>query len=205
MLIMWAHVGAEPPSLSAEQPDLPAGVDRVIKKALAKSREDRYDTCGQLVSEMNRALNPSQPLETPRPAFHTAGAADRLPHVLLVTADPGTSLTVEAALRRSRLTLGQAADAEAAKTRATNEPPDVVLLDTNVENGGALALTKALREEEATRGTKIVLLTNPHSRVDMSELAPLVDAYLASPFPPLQLFSTLREHIPEAFGESRWH
>ena len=32
-----------------------------------------------------------------------------------------------------------------------------------------------------------------------------VDDYLAYPFPPLQLFSTLREHIPEAFGESRWH
>ena len=205
MLIMWAHVGAEAPSLSSVRSDLPSTVDRVIAKALAKAREDRYDTCGQLVSEMKRALNPSQPLETPQPAFHTAGAPDKLPHVLLVTADPGTSLTVEAALRRSRLTLGQAADSGAAKTRATNEPPDVVLLDTNLENGGALALTKALRAEEATRSTKIVLLTNAHSRIDMSELAPLVDDYLAYPFPPLQLFSTLREHIPEAFGESRWH
>jgi serine/threonine protein kinase len=205
MLILWAHVGAEAPSLSSVRSDLPSTVDRVIQKALAKAREDRYDTCGQLVSEMKRALNPSQPLETPPPAFHTAGAPDRLPHVLLVTADPGTSLTVEAALRRSRLTLGQAADAEAAKTRAANEPPDVVLLDTNVDNGGALALTKALREDEATRGTKIVLLTNPHARVDMSELAPMVDDYLSYPFPPLQLFSTLREHIPEAFGESPWH
>jgi serine/threonine-protein kinase len=205
MLIMWAHVGAEAPSLSAERPDLPSTVDRVIQKALAKSREDRYDTCGQLISEMKRALNPSQPIDTRPPDFHTQVAPDRLPRVLLVTADPGTSLTVEAALRRSRLTLGQAADADAAKTRAANEPPDVVLLDTSLENGGALALTQALRDNEATRTTKIVLLTNPHVRVDMSALAPLVDDYLAYPFPPLQLFSTLREHIPEAFGESRWH
>jgi CheY-like chemotaxis protein len=205
MLIMWAHVGAEPPSLSVEVPELPSTVDRVIKKALAKSREDRYDTCGQLVSEMKRALNPSQPLTTPEAQYHTAGAQERLPKVLLVTADPGTSLTVEAALRRSRLTLGQAADAEGAKARAEREPPDVVLLDTNLENGGALSLVEALREQEATRRTKIVLLTNPHARVDMGALAPLVDDYLAYPFPPLQLFSTLREHIPEAFGESRWH
>src|SRR4051812_23826409 len=113
MLIMWAHVGAEPPSLSAEQPELPAGVDRVIKKALAKSREDRHDTCGELIAEMKRALNPSQPLQTP-PTFHTEGAPETLPRVLLVTADPGISLTVDAALRRSRLTLNQAADAEAA-------------------------------------------------------------------------------------------
>lgn len=205
MLIMWAHVGAEPPSLSAEVPGLPATVDRVIKKALAKSREDRYDTCGQLVSEMKRALNPSQPIQTPQPEYHTAGVPDQLPRVLLVTADPGTSLTVEAALRRSRLTLGQAADADTAKSRAEREPPDVVLLDASLENGGAMRLVQGLRDDDATRRAKIVLLTNPHARVDMSALAPMVDDYLAYPFPPLQLFSTRREHIPEAFGESRWH
>src|SRR3954468_23015971 len=190
MLIMWAHVGAEAPALSSVRPDLPGTVDRVIQKALAKAREDRYDTCGQLGSEMQRALNPSQPLETRPPAFHTEGKPDRKPHVLLVTADPGTSLTVEAALRRSRLTLGQAADAGAAQTRATNEPPDVVLLDTSLDDGGALTLTKALRDDETTRHTKIALLTNPHARIDMSELAPLADDYLAYPFPPLQLFNT---------------
>jgi DNA-binding response OmpR family regulator len=125
--------------------------------------------------------------------------------VLLVTADPGTSLTVEAALRRSRLKLAQAADASTAQERAEGDPPDVVLLDAGLENSGALELTKALRANEMTRTTKIVLLTNPHARLDMGEIAPIVDDYLAYPFPPLQLFSTLREHIPEAFGESRWH
>jgi serine/threonine-protein kinase len=205
MLIMWAHVGAEPPSLSTERSDLPAAVDRVIQKALAKSREDRYDTCGQLVSELKRALNPSQPVDTLPPRQNTSGAPERLPKLLLITADPGTSLTVEAALRRSRLTLTQAADAETAQARVANEPPDVVLLDTSLENGGAVKFARALREAEPTRKAKIVLLTHAHARVDMGELAPMVDDYLAHPFPPLQLFSTLREHIPEAFGESRWH
>lgn len=205
MLIMWAHVGAEPPSLSAERPDLPSAVDRVIKKALAKSREDRYDTCGELVSEMKRALNPSQQFPTPTQGFHTSGLPDKVPRVLLVTADPGTSLTVEAALRRSRLILSQAADGTAAGARAQAEPPDVVLLDAGLEDSGALELAKALRGSEKTRRTKIVLLTNQHARLDMGEISPIVDDYLAYPFPPLQLFSTLREHIPEAFGESRWH
>jgi serine/threonine-protein kinase len=205
MLIMWAHVGAEPPSLANERADLPATVDRVIKKALAKSREDRHDTCGELIAEMRRALNPSQPLPTPSAAYHTAGLPDKLPRVLLVTADPGTSLTVEAALRRSRLTLGQAADAAGAQARAQGDPPDVVLLDAGLENSGALELVNALRADPSTQRTKIVLLTNPHARLDMGVIAPLVDDYLAYPFPPMQLFSTLREHIPEAFGESRWH
>ena len=204
MLIMWAHVGAEPPSLSAASPGLPATVDRVIKKALAKSREDRYDTCGQLIVEMKRALNPSQPITVPDPDGGAVAAEPR-PRVLLVTADPGTSLTVEAALRRSRLTLSQAADTDSAIARAQQEPPDVVLLDAGIENGGALRLAQALRGTEPTRRAKIVLMTNPHARVDMGEAVAIVDDYLTYPFPPLQLFSTLREHIPEAFGESRWH
>jgi PleD family two-component response regulator len=206
MLIMWAHVGAEPPSLSAERTDLPTTVDRVVKKALAKSREDRYETCGELITEMKRALNPSQPLQIPSSAeYATAGKPERTPKVMLVTADPGTSLTVEAALRRSRLILAQAADAQAAEARALKEPPDVVLLDASLEDSGALRLAKALRVNEDTRQTKIVLLTNAHARIDMAEISPIVDDYLAYPFPPLQLFNTLREHIPEAFGESRWH
>jgi serine/threonine protein kinase len=205
MLIMWAHVGAEPPSLSQERPELPGAVDRVIKKALAKSREDRYDTCGELISEMKRALNPSQAVDQLPPAFHTQGVPEKLPKVLLVTTDPGISLTIEAALRRSRLVLDQAADAATAKSRAEKEPPTVVLLDAGLDGGGALALSEALRADETTRAAKIVLLTNQHARIDMSKLAPIVDDYLAYPFPPLQLFNTLREHIPEAFGESRWH
>jgi serine/threonine protein kinase len=204
MLIMWAHVGAEPPSVAAERPELPSTVDRVIKKALAKSREDRYDTCGELISEMKRALNPSHAMETPTLGRHAEGVPEQLPNVLLVTADPGTSLTVDAALRRSRLTLEQAADAETAKLRADKQPPTVVLLDAGLDKGGALVLAQALRGDEATRRAKIVLLTNPHARVDMSQLAPIVDDYLSYPFPPLQLFNTLREHIPEAFGESPW-
>jgi serine/threonine protein kinase len=204
MLIMWAHVGAEPPALAAERPELPGTVDRVIKKALAKAPEDRYDTCGQLISEMKRALNPSHAMETPALDRHARGVPEHLPNVLLVTADPGTSLTVDAALRRSRLTLEQAADADTAKLRADKQPPTVVLLDAGLDKGGALVLAQALRGDEATRRAKIVLLTNPHARVDMSQLAPIVDDYLSYPFPPLQLFNTLREHIPEAFGESRW-
>jgi serine/threonine protein kinase len=204
MLTMWAHVGAEPPSISAERPDLPQALDRVIKKSLAKAREDRYDSCGELIEEVRRALNPSQPLATIPEGAGPPGVPEALPRLLLVTADPGTSLTVEAALRRSRLQVIQAADAATAQARATAEPPDLVLLDAGLGDGEAIELARALKADEKTRGAKIVLLTNPHVRVDMGEAAKVVDDYLAYPFPPMQLFNTVREHVPEALGESRW-
>src|SRR5439155_1681730 len=97
------------------------------------------------------------------------------------------------------------AEPPSVSTDVPNLPPDVVLLDASLEQAGALTFAQALREAETMRRAKIVLLTHPHARVDMTQLAPIVDDYLAYPFPPLQLFSTLREHIPEAFGESKWH
>lgn len=201
MLIMWAHVGAEPPSLSAERPDLPARVDSVISKALAKSRDDRFSSCGELVKAFADAV---QPGSTPPGGHHPGHGDGDLPRMLLVTADPGTSLTVEAALRRSRLTLVQAADADTAHGKATAEPPDLILVDASLGDGAALELCEKLRADHRTSRAKIVLLTNPHARVDMGAAAKVVDDYLAYPFPPLQLFNTVREFIPEAFGESAW-
>ena len=42
--VMYAHLLEEPPRPSAERPDLPAGLDEVVAKAMAKRPGDRYPT-----------------------------------------------------------------------------------------------------------------------------------------------------------------
>lgn len=42
---IWAQVSAPPPPLTDRRPDLPAAVDRVLARALAKAPGDRYQTC----------------------------------------------------------------------------------------------------------------------------------------------------------------
>jgi len=51
-VIMLKHLQEPPPSVLTERPDLPAGVATVVEKALAKRREDRYETAGQLVEDL---------------------------------------------------------------------------------------------------------------------------------------------------------
>ena len=51
-----AHANDEPPAISSVQPALPAAVDRVFEQALAKDPADRYDSCGELVDALRRAL-----------------------------------------------------------------------------------------------------------------------------------------------------
>ena len=47
--VMHAHLIDAPPLLTASRPDLPKALNRVLASALAKSKDDRYDTCGQLI------------------------------------------------------------------------------------------------------------------------------------------------------------
>ena len=45
MAVVFAHLDAEPPTPSAERPELPAALDAVIARALAKEPEHRYSSC----------------------------------------------------------------------------------------------------------------------------------------------------------------
>jgi serine/threonine-protein kinase len=55
MALLWAHQYDPPPPLSEQRPDLPDAVDGVLAKALAKSPDDRYDSCLRFVAALRAA------------------------------------------------------------------------------------------------------------------------------------------------------
>ncbi len=48
LAVVFAHLETEPPALSAARLELPAALDAVIARALAKEPEERYSTCREL-------------------------------------------------------------------------------------------------------------------------------------------------------------
>ena len=54
--IMWAHLSDDPPTITERRPDLPPALDDVLAKALAKSPEDRYETCTAMVAAARATL-----------------------------------------------------------------------------------------------------------------------------------------------------
>ena len=55
LALLWAHLYSEPPQVTPLRPELPAAVDEVMARALAKSPEERHDTCLQFVAAMRTA------------------------------------------------------------------------------------------------------------------------------------------------------
>jgi serine/threonine-protein kinase len=85
--LISAHLFEKPPSLHALRTELPQQIDEVIAKALAKSPDDRYSSCRELVAAARASLTASPTgavtavetgqtvVDTPAPAPATAASA----------------------------------------------------------------------------------------------------------------------------------
>jgi serine/threonine protein kinase len=56
MAVMAAHLYAPPPSLMDRRPDLPGAADKVLVKGMAKSPDQRYESCGEFADALRQAL-----------------------------------------------------------------------------------------------------------------------------------------------------
>ncbi|GAA0583760.1 serine/threonine-protein kinase [Streptomyces crystallinus] len=61
MALLWAHQYDPPPALTERRPDIAAGVDAVMAKALAKIPDDRYDSCLAFVAALRAAASGAGP------------------------------------------------------------------------------------------------------------------------------------------------
>src|SRR3954452_17550164 len=117
--VIYAHLSEEPPKPSAMRRDLPEGLDAVIAKALEKSPDRRFATCGYRMAAARAVIDAAGPLSETRGGRSTvtardeseqeelgaaiesaagAAAADRRPRVLLAGADANTRAIARVAL-----------------------------------------------------------------------------------------------------------
>jgi non-specific serine/threonine protein kinase len=101
--VMYAQLRDDPPSASELRPELPASVDAVLARALAKDEAGRYPTCRELVAGVRACLGgraPAPPPAVPAPVTELAAVTNLpVPPTPLIGRDDELAELVELAGR----------------------------------------------------------------------------------------------------------
>jgi CheY-like chemotaxis protein len=193
MAVLWAHLEQDPDPPSQRTGDLPKELDAVFAQALAKRKEDRFASCGELMKAVAEATNARRPASSTR---------NKIPvtTVLVASGDRAARSMIEATLAEGRVAVAAAGDAERALDQAQAHPPGLAFIDADVP-GGAIALCQRLRATDESAATRIVLLVGRGAQFDRQAAAAAgVDDFLGKPFSSLQLMAKVRDFIPDALA-----
>jgi serine/threonine-protein kinase len=193
MAVLWAHLEQEPDPPSRHVPELPKELDAVFMQALAKRKEDRFASAGELMKAVAEATNAMRPESSTR---------NRVPvtTVLVASGDRAARSMIEATLAEGRVAVAGAADAERAIDQAQAHPPGLAFVDADLP-GGAVALCERLRSTDEAAATRIVMLVGRGAQFDRAAAKKAgVDDFLPKPFSALQLMAKLRDFVPDALA-----
>jgi len=91
LAVIYAQLSTPPPALTSLRAGLPPAIDQVMAKAMAKSPDDRYRTCGEFAAALRGTfgLGPVEPEARPHPPRQpTQVAMPSLPPVAPAPAEP---------------------------------------------------------------------------------------------------------------------
>ncbi len=202
MAVIYAHLSEAAPRPSGVRPDLPGGLDGVIAKALDKSPDRRFASCGDMMAAARAAVDAVGPLSETMPPRRTgsmqadvgaaidgmrdAAAAARRSRVLLAGVDASTRAIARVALG-GRVDVREESNAGAALDAARDVRPDLVIIGWP----GTADIVGALRADPLTRDSKVLLVVDESAGRDPRGAG--ADERLAAPFSSLQLKVKLRK------------
>jgi serine/threonine-protein kinase len=193
MAVLWAHLEQEPEPPSARVPQLSTRLDPVFASGLAKKKDGRYASCGELMAALAEAAGATRPTGRVRSSVPVA-------NILVASSDRPARALVEATLAEGRVSVAGAGDAERALDQARAHPPQLAFVDSDLP-GGAIAFCQMLRRTDEAAASRIVMLVGRGAQVDRAAAARAgVDDFLAKPFSSLQLMSKVRDYVPDALA-----
>jgi DNA-binding response OmpR family regulator len=116
-----------------------------------------------------------------------------MPTILVVDDDPDVRRVIAFKLQRAGFTVYEEANGEAGLAAATQEHPDVVLLDWMMPRLTGVEVCRAMREDPALDATRVIMLTAKSQEGEVQRgLAAGADDYIVKPFSPRELVSRVQ-------------
>ena len=186
LAVMWAQLSAPPPALTSARPDLPAGVDQVMFRGLAKAPEDRYPNCRAFAAALQEACGVTSAELQPHAAQAAAAQGSAGPGLAgpgLAAYELAASDPAEPALGgRGQATPASPAAGFPAPSRAV--PPTSADLPYGAPQGGA-GLSSAERSYLTPPASPERPYLSPPSRGEPSYVPPQGSADRAYGTPPV--------------------
>ena len=128
----------------------------------------------------------------------------RKPTLLVIEDDPDIVEVVRYNLEREGFRVLVASTGDAGLAEARRAPPDLVVLDLMLPGTDGLGVCRALRAEEATASTPVLMLTAKSEETDVVVgLEMGADDYLTKPFSPRELVARVRALLRRARVEPK--
>ncbi len=162
--VMYAHLSEEPPALRLRRPDLPAAIDAVMVRALAKAPADRFATCREFAAAFRIALRLEAPAS--EPAQPTAHPATQVAVPPQVAAPPQAAVpSVGAVPQQGEGTPVPSGASQGPAPAASAAPPEAAAPGAAADPGRAAAGPPRTEVAGIVRATKAGL-TDPGSGTD---------------------------------------